>query len=74
MINLGAKDARTGLTFISHNKAKRTLDILIQPMPFDRLNHLGNSPSFQVRLVEEARLKTARRPIFIANHRRAFSR
>ena len=39
---------------LSH--AKRLVDLLIEPMPFERLSKIGDTPTFQLRLREEVRL------------------
>ncbi|CAN0304695.1 unnamed protein product [Scytosiphon promiscuus] len=54
---LGKREACTGLTFVSLSRAKRIVDLIVEPMPFDRLNRLGQSPVLRTRLVEEVRLR-----------------
>ena len=39
---------------LSH--AKRLVDLLIEPMPLERLSKIGDTPTFQLRLREEVRL------------------
>ena len=41
---------------MSH-RAKRLVDLLIDPMPLERLFKIGDTPTFQLRLREEVRLR-----------------
>ena len=61
VIDLGAKEACTGLTFVCLSRAKRISDLIVEPMPFDRLSRLGNSTQLQTRLAEEVRLRECAR-------------
>ena len=54
--NLGPKEACTGLTFVSLSRAKRLVDLMVEPMSFDRIGNLGNSSTTKARLQEEVRL------------------
>ena len=38
VIDLGPKEACTGLTFVS--RAKRLVDLMVEPMSFDRIGNL----------------------------------
>ena len=42
VIDLGPKEACTGLTFVCLSRAKRLLDLMVEPMSFDRIGNLGN--------------------------------
>ena len=41
VIDLGPKEACTGLTFVCLSKAKRLVDLMVEPMSFDRTGNLG---------------------------------
>ena len=53
---LGPKEACTGLTFVCLSRAKRLVDLMVEPMSFDRIGNLGNSLTMKARLQEEVRL------------------
>ena len=40
------------------SRAKRLLDLLVEPTPLDRLSKLGEKPTLKLRLEEKVRLKT----------------
>ena len=46
----------SGMTFVCPSRAKRLVDLLIEPMPLERLSKVGDTPTFQLRLREEVRL------------------
>ena len=46
-----------GLTFVCLSRAKRLVDLLIEPMSLERLSTIGDTPTFQLRLREEVRLR-----------------
>ena len=56
VIDLGPKDACTGLTFVCLSTAKRLVDLMVEPISFDRIGNLGNSSTMKARLQEEIRL------------------
>ena len=56
VIDLGPKEACTGLTFVRLSRAKRLVDLIVVPMSFDRIGNLGNSSTVKARLQEEVRL------------------
>ncbi|CAM9923846.1 unnamed protein product, partial [Ascophyllum nodosum] len=56
VIDLGKREAYTGLTFVCLSRAKRIDDVIVTAMPFDRIGRLGQSPALQARRVEEVRL------------------
>ena len=56
VIDLGPKEACTGLTFVCLSRAKRRVDLMVEPMSFDRIDNLGNSSTMKARLQEEVRL------------------
>ena len=58
VIDLGKSKAPAGLTFVCLSCAKRLLDLLVEPMLFDRLSNLGEKTTLKLRLEEEMRLKT----------------
>ena len=57
VIDLGKKEACTGLTFVCLSRAKRIDDLLVTVMPFNRIGRLGQSPVLQARRVDEVRLR-----------------
>ena len=57
VIDLGKREACTGLTFVCLSRAKRIDDVLVTAMPFDRIGRLEQSPVLQARRVEEVRLR-----------------
>ena len=56
VLDLGPKEACTGLTFVCLCRTKRLVDLMVEPMSFDRIGNLGNSSTTKARLQEEARL------------------
>ena len=56
VIDLGPKEACTGLTFVCLSRAKRLVDLIVEPMSFDRIGNLGNSSTMKTRLQKEVRL------------------
>ena len=54
--DLGPKEAYTGLTVVCLSRAKRLVDLMVEPMSFDRVGNLGNSSTMKARLQEEVRL------------------
>ena len=56
VIDLGPKEACTGLTFVCLSRAKRLVDLMVEPMSFDRIGNLGKSSTMKARLQEEVRL------------------
>ena len=55
-LDLGKSESTAGLTFVCLSRAKRLVDLLIEPMPLERLSKIGDTPTFQLRLREEVRL------------------
>ena len=53
VIDLGPKEACTGLTSVCLSRAKRLVDFMVEPMSFDRIGNLGNSSTMKARLQEE---------------------
>ena len=49
VIDLGKSEATAGLTFPCLNRAKRFLDLLVEPMPFDKLSKLGEKSPLKLR-------------------------
>ena len=47
--DLGPKEACTGLTFVCLSRVKRLVDLMVEPMSFDRIGNLGNSSTMKVR-------------------------
>ena len=45
---LGPKEACTGLTFVCLSRAKRLVDLMVEPMRFDRIGKLGNSSTMKL--------------------------
>ena len=56
VVDLGKSESTAGLTFVCLSRAKRLVDLLIEPMPSERLSKIGDTPTFQLRLREEVRL------------------
>ena len=42
VIDLGPKEACTGLSFVCLGRANRLVDLMAEPMSFDRIGNLGN--------------------------------
>ena len=57
VIDLGKYEATAKLTFVCLSRAKRLVDLLVEPVPFDRLSKLCDKPTLKIRLEEEVRLK-----------------
>ena len=55
-IDLGPKEACTGLTFVCLIRAKTLVDLMVEPMSFDRMGNLGNSSMMKARLHQKVRL------------------
>ena len=56
VIDLGPKEACTGRTFVCLSRAKRLVDLMVEPMSFDRIGNLGNYVYGNYRIGERARL------------------
>ena len=56
VVDLGKSESTAGLTFVCLSRAKRLVDLLIEPMPLERLSKIGDTPTFQLRLRKEVRL------------------
>ena len=56
VVDLGKPESTEGLTFVCLSRAKRLVDLLIEPMPLERLSKISDTPTFQLRLREEVRL------------------
>ena len=56
VIDLRPKEGCTGLTFVCLSRAKRLVDLMVEPMSFDRIGNLRNSWTMKARLQEEVRL------------------
>ena len=50
VIDLGKSEATARLAFGSLSCAKRLVDLLAEPMPFDRLSKLGDKPTLKIGL------------------------
>ncbi|CAM9672840.1 unnamed protein product, partial [Ascophyllum nodosum] len=61
VVDLGKSESTAGLTFVCLSRAKRLVDLLIEPMPLERLSKIGDTPTFQLRLREEVRLNALAR-------------
>ena len=57
VVDLGKSESTAGLTFVCLSRAKRLVDLLIEPMPLERLSKICDIPTFQLRLLEEVRLR-----------------
>ena len=49
-LRLGAQGGLYGLTFVCLSRAKRLVDLMVDPMGFDRIGNLGNSSTMKARL------------------------
>ena len=56
VIDLGPREACTGLTFVCLSRGKRLVDLIVEPMSFDRIGNQGNSSTMKARLQEAVRL------------------
>ena len=56
VIDVGPKEACMRLTFVCLGRAKRLVDLMAEPMSFDRIGNLGNSSTMKARLQEEVGL------------------
>ena len=50
VIDLGKFEATARLAFGCLSRAKRLVDLLVEPMPFDRLSKLGDKPTLNIKL------------------------
>ena len=57
VVDLGKSESTAGLTFVCLSRAKRLVDLLIEPMPSERLSKIGDTPTFQLQLREEVHLR-----------------
>ena len=53
---LGPQGGLYGAYFVCLSRAKRLVDLIVEPMSFDRIGKLGNSSTMKARLQEEVRL------------------
>ena len=51
--DLGPKEACTGLTFVCLSRAKRLVDLMVEPISFDWIGNLGISSMMKARLQED---------------------
>ena len=56
VIDVGPKEACTGLTFVCLSRAKRLVDLVVEPMSFNRISNLGISSTMKAMLQYEVRL------------------
>ena len=57
VVDLGKSESTAGLELVCLSRAKRLVDLLIEPMLFKRLSKLCDKTTFQLRLREEERLR-----------------
>ena len=50
VIYLGKSEATARLAFGCLSRAERLVDLLVEPMPFDRLSKLGDKSTLKIRL------------------------
>ena len=50
VIDLGKSEATARLASVCPSRAKRLVDLLVDPMPFERLSKLGDKPTLKIRL------------------------
>ncbi|CAN0476826.1 unnamed protein product, partial [Ascophyllum nodosum] len=53
VVDLGKSKSTAVLTFVCLSRAKRLVDLLIEPMPLERLSKIVDTPTFHLRLREE---------------------
>ena len=53
VMNLMKSEATARLTFVYLGRAKRIVDLLVEPTPFDKPPKLGNKPTLNIRLEEK---------------------
>ena len=46
VVDLGKSESTVGLTFVCLSRANRLVDLLIEPMPLERLSKIGDTPTF----------------------------
>ena len=56
VVDLGKSESIAGLTCVCLSRAKRLVDLLIEPIPLERLSKIGDTSTFQLRLRKEVRL------------------
>ena len=49
-IDAGKSEATAGLTFVCLSRAKRLVDLLVEPMPLDKLYKLSDKPTLKLDL------------------------
>ena len=57
VVNLGKPESTAGLTFVCLIRAKLLVDLVIEPLPLERLSKIGDTSTFQLRLRVEVRLR-----------------
>ena len=50
VVYLGKSEATAKLAFGCLSRAKRLVDLMVEPMPFDRLSKLGDKSTLKIRL------------------------
>ena len=50
VIYLGKSEATARLAFECLSRAKRLVDVLVEPIPFDRFSKLGDKSTLKIRL------------------------
>lgn len=56
VIDLRKSEATAVINFVCFNRAKWLVDLLVEPMSFDRLSKIEKHPTLRLRLVEKDRL------------------
>ena len=56
VVDLGKSESTAGLTFVCLSRVRRLVDLLIEPMPLERLSKIGDTLTFQLPMREEVRL------------------
>ena len=55
-IDVGMTEKIAGLAYVALSRVKNLTDLLLEPMPYERLGSVKNSTNFQLRIDEESRL------------------
>ena len=54
---MGRSEKSLGLTFVALSRLKKITDLLLNPIPFERLTNISKSKSLGPRIIEENRLE-----------------
>ena len=54
VVDRGKSESTAGLTFVCLSRAKRLVDLLIEPMPLERLSEIGDTPTFSAAITRRS--------------------